>query len=296
MSDIPAALQAHLANPVTTLCQCWRLVRGDGVAKGFTDHDEALSFDGTAFEPRTGFTASEARASLGLSTDTMDVEGALSSLDIEEADIEAGLYDGARVETWLVDWCDADARMLIGVAVIGKLTRRDGAFVAELESLSASLDRPNGRYVRRGCDAELGDVRCGFDLGQAGFSGSGTVVSAEGSDRLVVAGLDGFADDWFANGVLTWTSGAAAGRTERVTSFRHTTAGTVVALWREGRLEAGAGDAFDIVAGCDKRFSTCKAKFANALNFRGFPHLPGNDAAYGYATEDGVFDGSPLVP
>jgi uncharacterized phage protein (TIGR02218 family) len=37
------------------------------------------------------------------------------------------------------------------------------------------------------------------------------------------------------------------------------------------------GDAFRIAAGCDKRFSTCREKFANAVNFRGFPHMPGND-------------------
>lgn len=32
-----------------------------------------------------------------------------------------------------------------------------------------------------------------------------------------------------------------------------------------------------ITAGCDKQFATCQAKFANAVNFRGFPHMPGND-------------------
>jgi uncharacterized phage protein (TIGR02218 family) len=39
-----------------------------------------------------------------------------------------------------------------------------------------------------------------------------------------------------------------------------------------------AGATFQIFAGCDKRVATCRAKFANAVNFRGFPHMPGNDA------------------
>ena len=56
-----------------------------------------------------------------------------------------------------------------------------------------------------------------------------------------------------------------------------------------------AGDSFTIVAGCDKRFGTCKAKFANRENFRGFPHLPGNDSAYAYVTDGLVFDGGPVV-
>ena len=55
------------------------------------------------------------------------------------------------------------------------------------------------------------------------------------------------------------------------------------------------GDTFSVFAGCDKTFATCKAKFDNALNFRGFPHLPGNDAAYAYVVDGGRFDGGPLV-
>ena len=56
------------------------------------------------------------------------------------------------------------------------------------------------------------------------------------------------------------------------------------------------GDQFSLLPGCDKSFAQCKAKFANSANFRGFPHLPGNDAAYSYADGKGNFDGKPLVP
>lgn len=64
----------------------------------------------------------------------------------------------------------------------------------------------------------------------------------------------------------------------------------------DGPRAVAAGEALTVAAGCDKGFSTCGKKFANSLNFRGFPHLPGNDAAYGYASEGAVFDGAPLVP
>ena len=46
-----------------------------------------------------------------------------------------------------------------------------------------------------------------------------------------------------------------------------------------------AGDAFTLRAGCDKQFATCRAKFANAVNFRGFPHMPGDDFVLSYATQ-----------
>jgi len=54
------------------------------------------------------------------------------------------------------------------------------------------------------------------------------------------------------------------------------------------------GDGFSIRAGCDKRMETCGAKFANTLNFRGFPHIPGQDAVLRYATKDGGHEGSVL--
>ena len=54
------------------------------------------------------------------------------------------------------------------------------------------------------------------------------------------------------------------------------------------------GDGFTIRAGCDKRMETCGAKFANTANFRGFPHIPGQDAVLRYATKDGGHEGSVL--
>jgi len=294
MTVYPEALATHLARDVTTLCQCWRLTRRDGQVTGYTDHDCTLMVDGTDFEPETGFTASEARESLGLAVDTVDVAGALSSDRIRDEDVAAGLYDGATVETFLVNWRAPADFALIRKARIGKVTRSDGRFVAELESLTGAFDQPNGRTVTRTCDAELGDQRCGFLLTAPGVSALGTVGDV-GAAGLAVFGLDGFADGWFSFGVLTWTDGARAGRVERVSAHRVMPASVLLVLQPSVGPALAVGDAFSIVAGCDKSFATCKTKFANAVNFRGFPHLPGNDTAYSYVTDGGVFDGGPVV-
>jgi uncharacterized phage protein (TIGR02218 family) len=292
----PPTLAAHLGGEVTTVCHCWRLTRKDGQVAGYTDHDRPLTIGAVLYAPQTGLAASEARDTLGLAVDTVDVEGALSSDDISDEDIAAGLYDGATVETLLVNWREPDDFVLLRKATVGKITRSDGRFVAELESLVHSLDRPNGRYVSRTCDAELGDARCGFDPDHPDFTGIGTVTAHEAPSMLIITGLDGFDAGWFAHGVLTWTAGANAGRAERVEEHRKDAAGATLMLRPGSGIVVAAGDTFSVVAGCDKKFSTCKAKFANALNFRGFPHLPGNDAAYGYVVDGGRFDGGPVVP
>lgn len=59
-------------------------------------------------------------------------------------------------------------------------------------------------------------------------------------------------------------------------------------------MEAGQG--FVVTAGCDKTFATCKARFANHLNFRAFPHVLGTDFAYSYAAGEGRHDGGRIFP
>ncbi len=48
-------------------------------------------------------------------------------------------------------------------------------------------------------------------------------------------------------------------------------------LWRPVRGPIAPGDAFAVTAGCDKHFATCRGQVRQRRNFRGFPHMPGND-------------------
>ncbi|MEX0345039.1 MAG: DUF2163 domain-containing protein [Rhizobiaceae bacterium] len=296
MTDMPEALKAHLDQEITTMCHCWRLVRGDGVVFGFTDHDRSLTVDGTVFDPGSGMSPSEARETLGLTPDAIDVAGALTSDLITDEDISVGIYDRAEVETLLVNWRDPAVFMSIRKSVIGKINRIDGRFTAELESPLAGMDQPSGRYFRKACDAQLGDAKCGVNLHQAPYRASASVVSVAAPNQLETDDLAAYADGWFTNGWLSWTTGANTGQSGRVIEHKVSGASVLLTIDVQDSLAPSVGDRFDVTAGCDKRFVNCKAKFANAENFRGFPHLPGNDAAYAYAQPGLIFDGGPLVP
>ena len=50
-----------------------------------------------------------------------------------------------------------------------------------------------------------------------------------------------------------------------------------IELWAATGLAPAPGDRVRLTAGCDKRPATCRLKFQNFLNFRGFPHLPPED-------------------
>lgn len=278
MKSLSAELAAHLASGTTTLAWCWRLTRADEVRLGFTDHDCDIVFDGTAFEAASGFTASEIKDSLGLATDNLDVDGALSSTTLGELDLAAGLYDGARIEIWRVNWSEPAQRVLMRAGTLGEVSRSGTAFTAEIRGLAQELQQPKGRLYQYACDADLGDARCGIDLTGPSYQATGTVIAAAGTRVLMAELSDAFAQDWFSRGRLTFTSGANVGRTQEIR--RHGNDGTAATfeLWQRFAHPIAAGDAFTVTAGCDKHFATCRAKFDNVPNFRGFPHIPGADA------------------
>jgi uncharacterized phage protein (TIGR02218 family) len=282
MKTLPSGLQAHLDSGVTTLAWCWRIIRGGGVTYGFTDHDRDIAFDDTTFEAASGFTGTDIRQSIGLAIDNLDVTGALQSDRLNDADLAGGLFDNARVEIWRVNWSDTAQRIMIMSGSIGEVRRGESAFTAELRGLSHYLDQKQGRTFQYACDATLGDARCGVDVAAAAYRGTGAVTSASAAYAFEASGLDAFANGWFDGGLLTWTSGSNAGRTMEVKRF--STGGGVaqIELWRSMAGPIAPGDAFTVTAGCDKTFPICKAKFANHVNFRGFPHIPGNKYVLAY--------------
>ncbi len=271
------------------------MIRRDGTVYGFTDHDRDVSFDGTIFEAASGFTGTDIRQSIGLSVDNLDVTGALQSERLNEADLAAGQFDDARIEIWRVNWAETDQRLLMMSGSIGEVRRGESAFTAELRSLSHYLGQKQGRTYQYACDAALGDARCTVDLDDPAYKGSGTVTAADAAYLFSASGLDGFADAWFDGGLVTWTSGVNEGRAMEVKRFTLSGGAAQVELWRSMAGAIAPGDGFTIIAGCDKTFPTCNSKFANGVNFRGFPHIPGNKYVMAYPVSgDPDNDGSSM--
>jgi uncharacterized phage protein (TIGR02218 family) len=277
MRSIPPALQAKLDTGVTTLCRCWVVARRDGVVLGFTDHDEDVILGGVICRAGTGIAGSEAVDQLGLAVAGSEIAGALTGDTLNEADLAAGRYDAASVDFSIVDWSEPALNVLMARAALGEVRREGTAFAAELRSLAHRLAEESGRLYTATCTADLGDARCTVDLDDSAFRGSGTVAAMGGDSLLYVSGLDGFADGWFTEGRIVFTSGANDGLAVEVKVHRVGDDGVSLALWQVMPEPIAGGDTFTITAGCDKRFATCRDRFSNAVNFRGFPHMPGND-------------------
>lgn len=163
MREINGEFSARLESGVTTTCLCWRIARVDGFVLRLTEHDWALTVDGENFLPGAGLEGAEFVQTAGLAPGRAAAHGALSHEAITEDDLEAGLWDGARVDVWRVDWQAPEHQVHVWTGRISEVTRGALGFEAALVSLKADLERPLGRVYARQCDAVLGDARCGVD-------------------------------------------------------------------------------------------------------------------------------------
>lgn len=294
MKTLDPGFARHLASGATSLCTCWRLTRTDGAVLGFTDHDVALSFEGTVYAPAAGADGSERPAKLGAATDTADILGLISSPDLTDGDLRLGRYEGADVMTYRVNWRDPSVRDLLRRDTIGEITREDGYFRAELRAGQSVLNRKMGRLYQSVCGTALGSAQCGIDLDSTAYTASATMMKIRDRNRLEIAGLSAFAAGWFAFGTLQWQSGTRAGLADTVTAHQRENGVDIFTLARDAQ-GAAPGDGLVVRAGCDRRFATCRQKFANQVNFRGFPHIPGADYVLSYPKDGTELAGKALV-
>lgn len=288
------ALLAHLGGGLTTVARCWAVHRKDGKSFGFTDHDCELTFEGITFAADSGLTAAALQQSTGLSVDNTEALGALSSVAVSDADIDAGRFDGAEVRAWLVNWRNPEERWLQFRGTFGDLKRAGGGFRAELRGLTDDLNQPQGWVYQADCSAVLGDVRCKFDLSKPGYGHEGAASDIVDGRVFSFAALPGFDQRWFERGRLEVLDGDAAGLGGIIKNDRVEGETRIIELWEALRANARPGDTVRITAGCDRRPETCRLKFNNFLNFRGFPDIPGEDWLMSYPSSGGANNGGSL--
>ena len=290
-----AAFEAHLATGLTNVCRCWAVIRRDGVTYGFTDHDLPLEFEGLIYRADSGMSAKALVQSTGLSVDNTESMGVLTDGSITEADIDAGRFDGAQVLHWLVNWRDVSQRLLRFRGSIGEIRRGAGAFYADLRGLTEGLNQPQGRVFQRPCAAVLGDNECRFNLSTVGYFEERPVEGVERGQVFSFGFMELFDARWFERGRMRVLTGPGAGLVGVVKHDQYAAGGArVIELWEPLRALIAPGDVIRLEAGCDKRSETCRLKFNNYLNFRGFPDIPGEDWLMSVPTGQGDESGGSL--
>lgn len=274
MKTIPPALASHLTGGLTTLAYLLKLVRADGTTLGFTTHDRDLSLSGVIYKTADSFTLTEVAGARDLAASNAEVLGALSTASINDSDIKAGRYDNAAITLYLCNWADTSAgSIILRHGRVGSITHDGQNYRFELIGLLDTLEQTVTQSYTRTCRHKLGSTACTIDLTSTSYRKTGT-LSAVTDASVFTSSARTEAVDFFSGGTITFTSGANSGLTVDIKSFA---AGGLFTLWLPLPNLPVAGDAYTVVAGCDKQFTTCQTKFANTLNFGGFPHIPGTD-------------------
>lgn len=266
-----------LHDGVTTLCHAWSIRRRDGITLGFTDHDRVLTFAGQTFEPDSGFSGLSVFQETGLSIDNTEALGVLRDDRISATDLHAGRYDGAEVVAYLVNWQDPKQHHIEFRGTIGEIVTSGQQFRAELRGQTEALNRPLGAVFQSPCAARLGDQKCGFDLNRAGYSFDVDLRAVISTHEVAISDPQGIAAGWFARGVMQIETGAARGLSFAIKSDRVSDGLRYLTLWDDLAILPAVKDRLRVIAGCDKQFQTCRSKFENAINFRGFPDIPSHD-------------------
>lgn len=259
---------------LTTLAFCWRLDRSDGVTIGLTSHDRDLWFDDLLHRAAPGLVPSAIETHRTMDPANVDLSGALTSDVLVEADLVAGLWDGARLSLHAVNWqAPEDAPVFLVRGQLGRVEVSGSGFSVELSGTTSRLDRPVTEATSPQCRAALGDHRCRVDL-----RGRRLVARCLSTDQFDVVSDVAAAQGRFALGRLRWLTGPLAGRSSVVLGQ----IGTQVTL-ADPVPDGLHGHLVELTEGCDRTLATCAARFANAVNFQGEPHLPGNDLLTRYA-------------
>ena len=267
-----------LDRPLTSIALCWRLVRADGLALGFTSHDRDLRVNGLLYRAGPGMTPSSVSQYAELEPDNMEIGGVLDDRSIRAFDLDSGRWLNARIELFACDWSEPDTPLALLRGALGQVSRSlaasGGSYRVDLRSGAYALNLLPPMELSPSCRARLGDGRCGVDM--AGRVRRLAVSGGGGSELLLQAELADAAD--FSGGRVRVLDGMLAGLDFGVIEV----AGAVVRL--DSLLPAAIepGTRVRLSEGCDKRFATCRDRFQNAEAFDGEPHVPGADTLVRY--------------
>lgn len=268
---IPAPLLANYASDTPTTAFGLKITRTDAEVFGWTsaDIDTDDIGDAVLYRAAPGLDVASWAASAGLAVGNTELRILHEDDTITRADILAGLWNNAVFYLFRYNWASpSDGVEPISAGRLGEVHPRAGHYVVELRDLRQYLQQPVGAASTKTCRARLGDAMCMVDLGPWTETGAITSVT---SKQVFTDTSRTEADDYFGEGILTWTGGLNTGLSQKVKTY----ASDTFTLSLPMIFNVQVGDTYSVVAGCRKRLDEdCATKFGNELNFQGEPHRP----------------------
>lgn len=283
----PPLVQGRFKRLVTL----WKITRLDGAVFRFTNHSNPINFaenaDGQEFKytPTGGVDASARRRETALKEANTGTVGVISSPAVRSEDLARGLFDEASFIEFTVDW-RFPYLALQTVSYTAKSFSFDGEiWRGELVGITHLLHQDVGEFFARTCGRDLGDAKCMVNLPGISFVGVAvaSLPNLASDNRLITSPITAsLGVDHFMDGEILWTGGANLNTVSEIQSNTSNLAGKYeLELYLPPAFPIQIGDLFTLAPGCDKSADTCRNKFSNLINFRGFNFMPGSDRYMG---------------
>lgn len=270
-----------IGKQVLTIATCFKIELKDGRVFGFTTHSRDIKFiEEDLIYKSSSFTPTASSKSSQMNVDNMDCQLLIDNIDIKKEDIEKGLWDNANVYIFRINWMlkpysynNVDK---IVNGNIGEVEKHKNAFKTEFRSMTQYLQNNIIDDTKSTCNAFFGDNRCKVNKDEYTFTGQ--IINIISDTEVITSELQK-QTDYFNYGIIEFTSGNAKGIKAEIKQNIGPT--NKIELQLPLNYVLSIGDNFKITAGCNKNKDTCKNKFNNLLNFRGFSFIPGMDKITG---------------
>lgn len=257
----------------TTLLKIKATAENGGTELRVALHDAPITFNSQVYDAAP-FTPSQIQSKSGVEADNAVIQHLLGT-DMSRTGLVGGKWGGATIEIMQIDYRHPEWGYSIRrVGRIGDAGLKGYESESQFRGLMDLLNQPVGERTSTSCRYQLGETKCGVNL--ASFTRTGSVSSITNRQKFTVNLSPAAVDDYYRNGLITWTSGPNSGlKMETVGNV-----GNVITLFAPMLSAVAAGHNFSIVAGDDKLLATCHTKFANAINFGGEPDMPTRESIY----------------
>jgi len=278
MKNLTPAMLAHIAQENTNLALCWSMILMDESEFYYTDSDKPIEYDGNTYQPYAAIVPSATSTTSNLAVDNMEVTLAWDGDLATETEIRGGRFDFATMNIFFVNYDDPDGMGTIPIlkGKLGEIIIEDNLVRVDIRGMTQYLQQRMGELYSIGCQATFGDSRCKVDAGDPIYTKAFSVDSVDPvhpKRKFNILEVLGVADGYFTGGYIHWLGGT--NKNTKMDIKVYFESGQAVELYEPLIRDIQPGDSGNIIVGCDKKFETCKTKFDNMINFRGFPHLTG---------------------
>ena len=272
MKNITNDLKSVFENETTNIVKCWKITFKDDTNLAFTTNDENFLYKNVLYNSLSANDVDNIKSNIDIKEDNFEIINIISSNLINKNDILNGKYDSAKVEIFLLDTQNLDkGKVVLLSGKISNIELKDDIFTVKVAGLKDEINKTIGEKYSPLCRCNFCDSKCKLNKNNFTFSGTITNIIDEVSfitnNEIILSKSSGY----FDYGIIEFTSGNNIGQKMEIKQYNN---GQFI-LQLNLPKNLAIGDTFNVIAGCNKEFSTCCDKFNNAINFHGEPHLPG---------------------